>query len=188
MFAEVLRQFKRIVSMLLTVISGQAAIVKLLLDIGQEQRRQAAVLEEIRFEVTLPVADRLTLTGDVEGVITTGDQKMRMFESQKGTLTLEASNSKTNKPARIDGKPAWTVQQNMATAVNLNVAEDGMSAEVVANEFGADDPNVKSLSILVTADADLGEGVRELQASASIELVRSEADVLSLKEGPVTDQ
>lgn len=186
MFAVLLSHFFRIETLLRRMVSDQAEQLLEQRLQGAELLRQSAILEQLLSAVTLPTDDQLYLVGEVEGVVTSGDQKMRLSESQQGTLTLTATHK--GKPAKVDGIPKWTVQAGMESAIDLVVAPDGFSAVVKGKEFATDEPNVKSLSILVSADSDLSVDVKTIEASASIELIRDEADVLALTESEVTDQ
>ncbi len=70
-------------------------------------------------------------------------------------------------PARVDGVPAWSSSDE--SILTVAAAEGGLSAEVVTvGPLGA-------AQIVVRADADLGEGVREIIATQGFEVVGSEA-------------
>lgn len=72
-------------------------------------------------------------------------------------------------PATVDGAPTWSVSdENLGT---LEVDEDGLGATLIT--VGS----VGSFQVNVTADADLGEGVRQLVTTLEVEVVGGEAVV-----------
>lgn len=74
-------------------------------------------------------------------------------------------------PATLDGTPSWTVIEGDAT---LEVAEDGLSAFLVSGEA-----NVNS-KIGIKADADLGDGIREIEDFVDLAVVSAEASRLGI--------
>lgn len=80
----------------------------------------------------------------------------------------------TGKPAKVDGAPAWVVISGNSSVV---VAEDGLSAEVIS----ADDPG--DTTVMVKADADLGEGVEEISDTFTVHVVGATAKNLGLSFG-----
>lgn len=99
---------------------------------------------------------------------------VKITNEQKVTVTLSPKTD-TGKPAKLDGKPSWTVISGNSTVVQ---AEDGMSADLVS----ADDPG--DTSILVKADADLGEGVEEISEIIKLSVVGATAKNLGITVGP----
>jgi len=91
---------------------------------------------------------------------------------QKLPVTL-APITASGKPATLDGVPTWTVVEGDAT---LEVAEDGLSCVLVSGEVG-------NSVIEVSADADLGEGVRSLTDTIDLAVVSAEASSLGLVAG-----
>jgi hypothetical protein len=70
-------------------------------------------------------------------------------------------------PAKVDGVPQWSSSDE--TILTVAAAEDGMSAEVVTvGPLG-------TAQVAVRADADLGEGIKEILATQGFEVVGSEA-------------
>lgn len=69
------------------------------------------------------------------------------------------------RPVEIDGTPSWQV--NDETIATIEVAEDGRSA--IVRSVGA----VGRTFVTVTADAELGEGTREVSASFDVEVTES---------------
>ena len=77
--------------------------------------------------------------------------------------------------ARVDGAPAWAVTDE--SAAKLEVAEDGMSAVLTPTGVAA------TFQVQVKADADLGEGVKELLGSLDVEVLSGEAVSLEISAG-----
>jgi hypothetical protein len=97
-----------------------------------------------------------------------------LTDVQKVSLKLKPVSAAGN-PAAIDGSPKWSVSDD--SVVTLVVAEDGLSADVVTTgKLGV-------AQVLVVADADLGEGVKELTGTLDLEVKASEAVNLNLEAG-----
>lgn len=77
-------------------------------------------------------------------------------------------------PATVDGAPTWQVTEGDAT---LEVSADGLSAFLIS---GAPEVNSK---IVVTADADLGEGVVNISDTIDLAVVQASASTLGLVAG-----
>lgn len=78
-------------------------------------------------------------------------------------------------PAPVDGKPEWVVSDD--TVCTLVVSDDGLEADVVTTgKLGVCQVSVK-------ADADLGDGVREISGVLDVEVKASEAVSLSVETG-----
>lgn len=92
---------------------------------------------------------------------------------QKVTATL-APVTATGKPAKLDGIPTWTVQSGDSV---VNVAADGLSAEVVSSDTPGD------TQILIEADADLGAGVVTVSDILSVTVQGAQAQSLGLTVG-----
>lgn len=69
-------------------------------------------------------------------------------------------------PAVVDGVPAWATDR--PDLVALAPSADGMFCSLVPLAVG-------SAQVTVTADADLGEGVRELVTLGTLEIIPAEA-------------
>jgi hypothetical protein len=83
-----------------------------------------------------------------------------------------AIKDKFNNLAKVDGMPQWALSS--ADLGALAVSEDGMSAEF--QPVGA----IGALKVQVKADADLGEGVKEILGELEIELLAGEAEIVAL--------
>jgi len=96
------------------------------------------------------------------------------------TITNEQKVEVTLNPTTLAGNPAtldnvlWEVIEGDAT---LEVAADNLSAFLVSGES---DVNSK---ILVTADADLGEGVAEIVDLIDLAVVSAQASTLGIIQG-----
>lgn len=84
-------------------------------------------------------------------------------------------NDKKGNPASVDGTPEWSSSDD--ALVSLTPSEDGMSATVVS--LGG----TGTVQISVSADADLGEGVRTMTGSALIDVMAGEAFAFALMLG-----
>ena len=97
-----------------------------------------------------------------------------LTDEQKVQLTIQPVTAAGN-PARVDGVPVWTVSD--ATVLTLEVAPDCLSAWATATgTLGAS-------QVSVDADADLGEGVRDIVATLDVSVVAAEAVSLSISAG-----
>ncbi len=98
---------------------------------------------------------------------------LQLTDSQKALLTVAFTTAK-GKPANIDGAPTWSISdETIATVVP---ASDGLTAEVTALQMG-------SASVSVTADADLGAGVKTIAGFLDLVVVSAEAAVVEITAG-----
>lgn len=79
--------------------------------------------------------------------------------------------------ARVDGVPVWGVSDE--NILEVVPAADGLSADVLAK--GA----IGTAQVTVSADADLGDGVRELTGLLDVEVLAGEAVSLTIAAGPL---
>lgn len=78
-------------------------------------------------------------------------------------------------PAKVDGAPAWSSSDE--SVVTVEAAADGLSAYAISTgKLGTAQVNVK-------ADADLGDGVKEIVGTLDIEVQASEAVSLGVNAG-----
>lgn len=85
-----------------------------------------------------------------------------------------AFQDKAGNAAAVDGVPAWATSDGNVASVTAAV--DGLSALVVA-------VNVGSCQVSVTADADLGAGIRQIIGLADLQVVGGEASVVNVALG-----
>lgn len=102
-----------------------------------------------------------------------------LTDKQEVDLSV-AFTSKAGNPAKVDGTPAW-VSSNEAV-VTVVAAADGLS--VVAKAVGP----LGTAQVSVSADADLGEGVRLITGTFDITVEASEAVVAGVAAGTPRDQ
>lgn len=84
-------------------------------------------------------------------------------------------NDKRGNPARVDGVPVWSSSDE--AVVTVTPGEDGMSATILS--LGT----TGTAQVSVSADADLGEGVRTMTGSALIDVIAGEAFAFALMLG-----
>lgn len=97
-----------------------------------------------------------------------------LTDEQKVELALAPKTAAGN-PATLDGAPAWSISD--PAVADLVVAEDGLSAVVLAKALG-------SAQVSVVGDADLDEGeVREISGVLDIVVVAAEAASLGISAG-----
>jgi len=99
-----------------------------------------------------------------------------MFLKVNQTLPLSISiKDKFGNDAKVDGAPSWALSDPSLGA--LTVAADGLSASLApAGAVGA-------FKVQVSADADLGEGVKSILGELDVELLAGDAEVLSISAG-----
>ncbi len=90
-----------------------------------------------------------------------------------------AFKDKFGNSAKVDGLPVWVA--TVPELVTLEVAEDGMSAMILP--VGPEGV----LKIQVSADADLGEGVKSILGELELELLTGEAVAVELTAGAPVD-
>ena len=102
-----------------------------------------------------------------------------LTDSQKCLLTIPPFTDKKGQPTTVDGKPAWATS-NEAVA-SLTVADDGMSATVVAGVPG-------EATVSVTVDVDRGDGVQEAAGSVDVTVTPGAAVGISIVPGTPEEQ
>ena len=95
-------------------------------------------------------------------------------DDQKVTLAIQPVDSYGN-PARVDGIPAWGSSDE--ALLTLEVAADGMSA--VALPVGP----LGTVQVNVTADADLGAGIKPIAGVLDIQVEPGEAVSVNISAG-----
>lgn len=97
--------------------------------------------------------------------------ELNITNEQQVTVHLAPKTPK-GKPATLDGVPTWVVQPG--GNVTLEVADDGLSCTIVS----ADEPGTSE--VLVSADADLGEGVETISDLIQVAVGGAKASSLGL--------
>lgn len=97
-----------------------------------------------------------------------------------GTVSVSVSYvDAKGKPAKVDGVPVWAAS-DPAIVDSVTPAADGMSAELhITDTVGAS-------QLSVTADVDLGEGVKSLESVDTISVMAAEAVAANFTFGAVT--
>lgn len=99
--------------------------------------------------------------------------EIRITNEQKVKVTLTPKTG-AGKPAKLDGKPTWTVSSGDST---VEVADDGMSAELVSSDTPGE------TMFVVEADADIGEGVETITDAIKLTVEGAKATSLGLTVG-----
>lgn len=81
----------------------------------------------------------------------------------------------TGKPAKLDGKPAWTIVSGNST---IKIADDGLSAFLISSDQPGD------TVFLIEADADLGDGVETISDTVQLHVAGAKAASLGLTLAP----
>ncbi len=115
-------------------------------------------------------SDRTAVKGDIMALILTNSQEL--------DLAVQPLD-KRGKPAQVDGTPVWS-SSDMAKAT-VAPAADGLSCVAKALDNG-------TVQISVSADADLGDGIRALTCTLDLEIVSGEAVRLGIIAGTPREQ
>lgn len=111
------------------------------------------------------------------------DLMLILTDSQQVVLSVAFLDKKGN-PAQVDGAPQWTVSD--AALLSVTAAADGMSATVAA--MGPTTAPNASVQVSVTADVDLGAGLKPLIGTLDVSIVAGEAVQASINAGTPTEQ
>jgi hypothetical protein len=114
----------------------------------------------------------------INGQTTKVDQ-MFLKVSDKLPLSV-ALKDKFGNEAQSDGKPSWALSDE--SLASLELSEDGKSALLLPKG------TVGSFKVQVSADADLGEGVKSILGELDIELLAGEAVQVEIKAGEALPQ
>ena len=101
-----------------------------------------------------------------------------LTDVQKVDLSVTPVDARGN-PGVLDGVPVWSTSDD--TLVDVTPSDDGLSATIVAKG------PLGTCQISVTADADLGEGVKEIAGVLDIEIKGSATVSLNIGAGIPTD-
>lgn len=99
---------------------------------------------------------------------------LTLTDMQKCALSVAFQTAAGN-PAKVDGAPSWSVSDE--NILEVQPSEDGLSATVVAKG------PIGNAQVKLTADADLGEGIKEIVGVLDVEVIPSEAVVAVLSAG-----
>lgn len=98
---------------------------------------------------------------------------LKLTNEQQVRVTLSPKTD-SGKPAPLDGIPTWEIVDGLSTVV---VDPNGLSAMIVSS----DDPG--DTQILVTADADIGEGVEHISEILKVSVLGAAAKNLGITVG-----
>lgn len=97
---------------------------------------------------------------------------------QKATVSIQPVDKKGH-PASVEGIPVWTVSNE--GPLSLFPADDGMKCDIVGLSVG-------TCQVNVTADADLGPGVKAITGTLDVQVSAAEAVGFAINVGTVEDQ
>lgn len=112
------------------------------------------------------------------GPIEEQDMPLVMTATQQCLLTMQPLDAKGN-PAKVDNVAQWNTAND--GVVRLVEAEDGLTALCVAVAVG-------ETQVSCTADADLGEGVRNITGLLDVSIRAAEAVSLGIVAGTPEEQ
>lgn len=109
-------------------------------------------------------------------------KKMRMTNENEFDVEVESPKTAAGNPARLDGAARFeSSDESVATVI-----QTGDYTATIRAVLGADlGPTGKTIQVVARADADLGEGVREIVGTMAVEVVPAEAATFELKAGEV---
>lgn len=103
----------------------------------------------------------------------------QLTSSQEVDLSVRFSDRKGN-PAQVQGPPLWQVDNPNVLA--LTPADDGLACTVSAvGPLG-------TATVSIQADADLGEGVKNLVGVFAVEVTGGEAQTVEIVPGAAREQ
>jgi hypothetical protein len=126
--------------------------------------------EAVRLQFNLVSATGTIIRKDITMLILTNSQEV--------DLAIQPLDAR-GKPAQVDGVPVWT--NSAPTKASLVVSADGLSCIVKALDNG-------SVQIGVSADADLGTGVKTITGLLDIEIVSGQAVTMGIIAGTPREQ
>ena len=86
--------------------------------------------------------------------------------NERATLRLTGIKDKAGQIARIDGNPAWTVQND--DELSIEPIEDGMACEIMAQ-------NVGQATVTVLADGRIGEEEKLIERKTIVTILPDDA-------------
>ncbi len=143
-------------------------------------RRELAMfnynIRELIEVLTPPTAVRIIFYEEVDGKLKRIGGLMFQKVTEKKKFAIKITDKFGNE-AKVDGAPVWAKTDE--SLVDIEVSEDGMSAVVTPKG------PIGSVGVQVKADADLGEGVKDLLGQVDLDLVAGDAEVIAISEVPL---
>lgn len=102
-----------------------------------------------------------------------------LTETQQSTLTLAIKDAK-GRLAKVDGIPEWNTSDPLVAKIE-DISADGLMATVKSLAPGI-------CQVTVTADADLGDGAKNITGFLAVNVSGGEAVTVELTPGPLTEQ
>ena len=99
-----------------------------------------------------------------------------LTDVQKVTLSVAPVDAAGN-PAKVDGVPVWDIIGAQPDILKVQAADDGLSATVTTTG------GLGTAQVRVTADADLGTGVKAITGLLDVQVVASDAVSLTVTAG-----
>lgn len=107
------------------------------------------------------------------------DIMLVLKDTEQSALATQFLDKKGN-PAPVQGVPVWATSD--ATILSVTPEADGLSATIVANG------PLGTAQVSVTADADLGDGVKPVVGTLDVNIVAGEAVSANISAGTPTEQ
>lgn len=163
--------------MILYIVLLELGFIILIFKILQDMQKSLNELK--RPDEPKPEASYIKFFKLVNGQKIPLEGKMFLKVSDNLPLSIEIKD-KFGNAAKVDGKPGWAVTDESLGTVE--VSEDGMSA--LFKPVGT----AGVLKLQVKADADLGEGVKEILGELDLELISGEAVTIAIAAGSPVPQ
>jgi len=116
--------------------------------------------------------------GPVSNKKTRYTMDITLTNEQQVKVTLKPVTG-AGKPAQLDGPPVWTV---VSGDCKLQVADDGLSADIISGDLPGD------TEITISADADLGAGVVNISDALRVTVNGAMAQSLGIEVGTPTNK
>lgn len=120
-----------------------------------------------KFEADIRPGSRLTISCGGFSITMEGDAMYTLPVDQQVMMKVSYVDASGN-PATVDGDVVWTTSDPAIVTVLVDIED---SAQVMVTPVGP----VGQVQVTATADADMGEGTRELVTLCDISIVAGEA-------------
>jgi hypothetical protein len=152
------------------------AIASALVGINQTLKSAVIALERIEVAILPPQAARIIFFEVLNNETNRlgGNMFQKVTENKKFAISIT---DRFGNPAKVDGDPQWALTDS--AAADLVVEENGTVCTVIPKG-----PLV-ACKLQVSADADMGEGVKALLGEMDLEFVAGDAEVITIGEIPI---